>query len=165
MAVLAAATTCQMQSSPAGVPAQRGSMPQQLPLLKPLGARHQQLPRLFSAVANQLDAAAPGFVRPDVPPDSDDEAPPMWSKKPASRSALEAPRSGLGQAKGSGDTKANFRSPLEQASWLSSEGEAGRADKTRSGLLGLGEWNMESPPYDCCSTAVMPQSAELIALR
>lgn len=145
MAALAAAPTCQMRLSPAGVPAQRGTMPQQLPLIKPLGAPRgalhskPQLPRFFQAAANQLDAAAPGFVRPDCPPDSDDETPPMWAAKLARPSSSGS--TCAGGSRGS-ENKANFRSALEQASWMSGEEAAGRANKPRSGLLGklgLGE--------------------------
>jgi hypothetical protein len=114
-------------------------MPHGLPLTKPLGlARGGQTARLqlpvFFAATNQLDAAAPGFVRPDVPPDSDDEAPPMWAVKPVRLSS----NSGNSTISGASQNKANFRSALEQASWMSAEEQAGRADRERSGLFGLG---------------------------
>ena len=138
MAGLAATTTCQMRQSPTSLPSAQGIMPHGLPLTKPLGlARGGQTARLqlpvFFAATNQLDAAAPGFVRPDVPPDSDDEAPPMWPVKPVRLSS-----NSNSTTSGTSENKANFRSALEQASWMSAEEQAGRADRERSGLFGLG---------------------------
>ena len=152
MAGLAATTTCQMRQSPTSLPSSSGAMPHGLPLTKPLGlARGGQTAKLqlpvFFAATNQLDAAAPGFVRPDVPPDSDDEAPPLWSVKSARPST-----SGNSTINGTSENKANFRSALEQASWMSAEEQAGRADRERSGLFGLGthyvmaQWRVAQKP-------------------
>ena len=153
MAGLTATTTCQMRQSSTSLPSSPGVMPHGLPLTKPLGlARGGQTARLqlpvFFAATNQLDAAAPGFVRPDVPPDSDDEAPPMWAIKPVRLSS----NSGNSTISGTSENKANFRSALEQASWMSAEEQAGRADRERSGLFGLGahhvmaQWRLAQKP-------------------
>lgn len=145
-----ATTRAQMRLAPAGVLAQRGTTPQgTTPLLKPLGASaraianlKQSAPKLqaqlFSAASNQLNAAAPGFVRPDCPPDSADELarrmPAMPAVRPDASDKIEYSRDG-----GSvGDNKPSFRSALEQASWMTATEQAGRADSRRSGKFGLG---------------------------
>jgi len=147
MAMQTATTRAQMRLAPAGVPAQRGTTPQgTTPLLKPLGASaraianlKQSAPKLqaqlFSAASNQLNAAAPGFVRPDCPPDSADElARRMPAVRPDASDKIEYSRDG-----GSvGDIKPSFRSALEQASWMTATEQAGRADSRRSGKFGLG---------------------------
>jgi len=111
MSALAGAGAPRVISQP--VDAQRSM--QSTPLYKPLGAQRRPIHTLAShaeavrpLVGNvQLDPAASNFVRPDVPPLSDDEA--------ARGSKVASVPARVSGSDKSFATNAKFRSALEQA--------------------------------------------------
>lgn len=129
MAMSVQAGTRVVAQAPSTVPPQRG-LNLQVPLLKRLGAPRWVGAKSAPVAGSQLDPDAPGFVRPDCPPDA------FETRQPSRTWRRVAAPSGSSPKSTDQENNVSFKSALEHASWLTSQEEEKRAQ--RPGKFGLG---------------------------